>query len=147
MQLNVSGKGNAAPAGGVNGDLLVVIEEENHEPLLRNGIDLHYDAHISFTDAALGASIEVPLVTSKAKIKIEPGTQSGKTMRLKGKGIPDVNGYGRGDLFVHVQIWTPQNLSTEEKKALEDLKTSENFKPQPSGRDKGFFNKVKEMFN
>jgi len=147
MQLNVSGKGNAAPAGGVNGDLLVVIEEENHEPLLRNGIDLHYDAHIKFTDAALGASVEVPLVASKAKIKIEAGTQSGKTMRLKGKGLPDINGYGKGDLFVHVQIWTPQKLNDEEKKALGLMKDSENFKPKPSSRDKGFFNKVKEMFN
>lgn len=146
MQLNISGKGNAAPAGGVNGDLLVVIEEEDHSPLVRNGIDLHYDAHISFLDAALGASIEVPLVSSKAKIKVEAGTQSGKTMRLKGKGLPDVNGYGRGDLFVHVQLWTPQKLSDEERKSLEAMRGSENFTPKPSKRDKGFFDKVKEMF-
>lgn len=146
MQLNVSGKGNAAPSGGVNGDLLVVIEEEDHEPLVRNGIDLHYDAHVSFIDAALGASIEVPLVNSKAKIKVEAGTQSGKTMRLKGKGLPDVNGYGKGDLFVHIQLWTPQKLSTEEQKALEAMQGSENFEPKPNKRDKGFFDKVKEMF-
>jgi len=146
MQLNVSGKGNAAPAGGVNGDLLVVIEEENHEPLVRNGIDLHYDAHVNFIDAALGNTMEVPLVSNKAKIKIEAGTQSGKTMRLKGKGLPDVNGYGRGDLFVHVQVWTPQELSAEEKEALEKMRDSDNFRPNPSGHDKGFFEKVREMF-
>ena len=146
MQLNVSGKGNAAPAGGVNGDLLVVIEEESHDPLVRNGIDLHYDAHVNFIDAALGNTMEVPLVSNKAKIKIEPGTQSGKTMRLKGKGLPDVNGYGKGDLFVHVQVWTPQELSAEEKEALEKMRDSDNFRPNPSGRDKGFFEKVKEMF-
>ena len=146
MQLNVQGQGNAAPGGGVPGDLLVVIEEEEHEFLKRDGSNLHYDAHISFIDAAMGSSIEIPLVSGKAKIKVDPGTQSGKTLRLRGKGLPSVNSYGKGDLFVHMQVWTPQKLSKEEKAVLEQLNGSPNFKPQPGNRDKGFFQKMKEHF-
>lgn len=147
MQLKVSGKGNAGPFNGIPGDLLVVIEEENTTDLKRDSENLHYEAYINFADAALGADIHVPLVEGKAKIKIEAGTQSGKMLRLKGKGIPSVNGYGKGDLFVHINVWTPKKLSKEEKEILEKLKTSDNFKPQPTKKEKGFFDKMKDFFH
>ena len=147
MQLKVSGKGNAGPFNGVPGDLLVVIEEENHAELKRDSENLHYEAYINFVDAAVGAEVFVPLVEGKAKIKIEAGTQSGKMLRLKGKGIPSINGYGKGDLFVHINVWTPKKLSKSEKEMLETLRDSENFKPQPSKKEKGFFDKMKDFFH
>ncbi len=147
MQLNMSGKGNAGPFGGVPGDLLVVIEEIEHEELKRNGKNLHYELYLNFADVALGCSTEIPLVNGKAKIKVDAGTQSGKIVRLRGKGLPAVQSYGHGDLLVNINVWTPQNLSSEEKALLEKLKSSENFKPQPTHRDKGFFQRVKEMFS
>lgn len=146
MQLSVSGKGNAAPRGGVNGDLLVVIEEEEHELLKRDGSNLFYDSYVNFADAALGTSIEIPTVDAKVKIKIEPGTQSGKVLRLKGKGLPDINSYGHGDLLVNINVWTPQHLSSDEKKALETLRESKNFVPNPNRKEKGFFDRMKEYF-
>lgn len=146
MQLNISGMGNDAPAGGVPGDLLVVIEEENHAELKRDGSDLHYEAFVNVVDAALGASLEVPLVKGKAKVKVEPGTQSNHTLRLKGKGLPSVNHHGTGDLFVHLIIWTPTDLSREERGALEKLRASPGFQPKPTAKDRGFFERVKEMF-
>ena len=146
MQLTMSGKGNAAPLGGINGDLLILVEEEEHPTLKRNGNDLYYELYISFIDAALGASAEVPLVRGKAKIKIEPGTQSGKFVRLRGKGVPNLQGGGAGDMLVNINVWTPQQLSSAEKSALEGLRASENFQPNPTNRDKSFFQKVKEMF-
>lgn len=148
MQLSVSGKGNAAPFGGIPGDLLVVVEEKPHANLTREGNNLHYDAYINFVDAAIGSTIEVPLVNDKkAKVKIEAGTQGGKTLRLRGKGLPTLQGYGNGDLLVHVNIWTPKKLSKEEKDILNKLKESPNFKPNPSSNEKGFFEKVKDVFN
>lgn len=147
MQLSVSGKGNAGPFNGVPGDLLVVIEEVPHEDLRRDGQNLHYEAFISFIDATLGASVEVPTITGKAKIKIEPGTQSGKMLRLKGKGLPSVQSYGTGDLFVHINVWTPKKVTKEEQEILEGLKDSENFIPNPDGKEKGFFQRVKDMFS
>ena len=146
MTLNMSGKGNAAPFGGVNGDLLVQIEEEEHPLLKRDGVNLYHDLYINFADAALGASIEVPLVKGKAQIKIEPGTQSGKILRLKGKGLPEVNGYGHGDLLVNINVWTPQKLTNQEKELLQQLKEADNFKPAPGSKDKSFFHRVREMF-
>lgn len=146
MQLSVSGKGNAAPRGGINGDLLVVIEEEEHEFLKRDGSNLFYDSYVNFVDAALGTSIEIPTVDAKVKIKIEPGTQSGKVLRLKGKGLPDINSYGHGDLLVNINVWTPQNLTSEEKKTLEQLRESKNFAPNPNRKEKGFFDRMKEYF-
>ena len=146
MQLSVTGKGNAGPFNGIAGDLIVVIEELTHETLRRDGDNLHYDAYINFVDAVLGESIEIPTINGKAKIKIEPGTQSGKMLRLKGKGLPSVQRYGTGDLFVHINIWTPTKVSKEEKELLEKLKTSENFTPNPDGSEKGFFQRVKDMF-
>jgi molecular chaperone DnaJ len=147
MQLSVNGKGNAGPFNGIPGDLLVVIEEVEHNELRRDGQNLHYEAFINFADAALGASIEVPTLGSKAKIKIEPGTQSGKMLRLKGKGLPSVHNYGTGDLFVHINVWTPKTLSKEETEILEKLRSSENFTPSPDGKEKGFFQRVKDMFS
>lgn len=145
MQLNMQGNGNEV-AGGIPGDLLIQIEAIEHEELERHGLDIHYDLHISFIDAALGTSVEVPLVDGKARIKIEPGTQSGKILRLKGKGIPDINGYRKGDQLINIQVWTPQKLSKEERTTLETLKESENFKPDTS-EAKGFFQRVKEHFS
>ncbi len=147
MQLTVSGKGNAAERGGIPGDLVIVIEEIQHEHLQRDGDQLIYDLYISFVDAALGSSVEIPTLEGKAKIKVEPGTQAGKVLRLKGKGIPPVNSYSRGDLLVNINVWTPQQLSTEEKKILEQFKDSENFKPRPGKGDKSFFERMKEYFN
>jgi molecular chaperone DnaJ len=146
MQLSVNGKGNAAPRGGINGDLLVLIEEEEHPELKRDGSNLFYDSYINFADAALGTSIEIPTVDAKVKIKIDPGTQSGKVLRLKGKGLPDINSYGPGDLLVNINVWTPQHLTPEEKKALETLRDSKNFAPNPNRKEKGFFDRMKEYF-
>ncbi len=146
MQLNLSGMGNEAPAGGMPGDLLVVIEEEDHAELKRDGNNLHYEAFITMIDAALGTSIEVPLVSGKAKMKIEPGTQCNHVLRLKGKGLPSVNRHGVGDLFVHVMVWTPTELSKDEKKILEKLRDSPGIQPKPTNKDKGFFERVREMF-
>ncbi|WP_113653880.1 molecular chaperone DnaJ [Pedobacter namyangjuensis] len=146
MQLSMAGKGNAAPNGGVPGDLIILIEELPHDTLKREGNNIVYDLHVSIVDAALGYSAEVPTIDGKAKIKIEAGTQSGKLLRLKGKGIPEVNSYHRGDQIIHVNIWTPKALSSEERAILEKLRESPNFKPQPGKNDKSFFDKMKEYF-
>lgn len=146
MQLSVTGRGNAGPFNGVPGDLIVVIEEIPHEELRRDGENLHYEAFVSIVDAILGESIEIPTINGKAKIKVEPGTQSGKMLRLKGKGLPVLQGYGHGDLMVHINVWTPTKVSKEEREILEKLKSSDNFKPNPDGNAKGFFQRVKDMF-
>ena len=146
MQLSMSGKGNAAPRGGIPGDLIILIEEVPHEYLKREGNNVVYDLHISFTDAALGSSVEVPTIDGKAKIKIDPGTQGGKILRLKGKGVPEVNSYHRGDQLIYVNIWTPKALSREERDLLEKLQESPNFKPQPGKNEKSFFDRMKEYF-
>lgn len=147
MQLSVSGKGNAGPKDGIAGDLIVLIEELPHETIKRDGTNLLYDLYLNFVDAAMGTSIEIPTIDGKVKIKIEAGTQSGKVLRLKGKGIPNIQGYGKGDFLIYVNIWTPQKLSKEEKVVLEKLKGSENFKPSPTSSDKGFFDRMKDYFN
>ncbi|WP_069660008.1 molecular chaperone DnaJ [Arcticibacter eurypsychrophilus] len=146
MQLSMSGKGNAAPNGGISGDLIILIEEIPHESLQREGNNVVYDLHISFIDAALGASVEVPTIDGKAKIKIEPGTQGGKILRLKGKGVPEVNSYHRGDQLVYINIWTPKAISKDEKEMLEKLQASPNFKPQPGKNERSFFERMKEYF-
>jgi molecular chaperone DnaJ len=146
MQLSVSGKGNAGPKGGVSGDLIVLIEEIPHATIKRDGTNLLFDLHLNFVDAAMGASMEIPTISGKVKIKIEAGTQSGKVLRLKGKGIPNIQGYGKGDFLIYVNIWTPQELSKDERKALEKLRGSENFKPNPKSTDKGFFDRMKDYF-
>ncbi len=146
MQLSMSGKGNAARRGGIDGDLLIVIEEIEHPELKRENNNLHYDLYISFPDAVLGGSVEVPTINGKVKIPIEAGTQSGKILRLRGKGLRDLNGYGTGDQLVHINVWTPRNLNSDEKATLEKLRKSSNFNPNPDKQDKGFFDRVKEFF-
>ena len=146
MQLSVSGKGNAARRGGINGDLLVIIEEEPHNDLIRDGNDLLYNLFVSVAQASLGANVEIPTLDGKVKIKIEPGTQPGKILRLRGKGLPEVNSYSRGDLLVSISVWIPKILSREEKKILEKLDESENFKPNPASSDRNFFNRMKNYF-
>jgi molecular chaperone DnaJ len=147
MQLTLSGKGNAGERGGMPGDLIILIEEEQHKELQREGLNVAYELYISFTDAVFGTQVEVPTIDGRAKIKIPAGTQSGKIFRLKGKGFPAVNSYGKGDQLIHVSVWTPQNLSAEEKTILEKLTHSNNFKPHPDKNEKGFFDKVRDMFS
>ena len=147
MQLKVSSKGNEAPGNGVPGDLLVVIEEQEHETLKREGDNLHHDLYVSVPEAILGTSKEIDTVTGKVRIKIDEGTQSGKILRLRGKGIPSINGYGRGDLLVHVNVWTPKDLNREQKEFFEKMLTDEHFLPKPQKEDKSFFEKVKDMFS
>lgn len=146
MQMNVNGKGNAPRRGGVNGDLLVVIDEEEHPQLIREGNDLIYNLFISIPDAILGSHVEVPTVENNVKIKIEPGTQPGKILRLRGKGLPEVNGYGRGDLLVNVNVWIPKNLPRDEIKLMERFKDSDSFAPKPDKDDKGFFERMRGYF-
>ncbi|WP_026450669.1 molecular chaperone DnaJ [Aequorivita capsosiphonis] len=147
MQLKVSGKGNDAPGDGIPGDLLVAIEEKPHDRLQREGDNLHYDLYISISDAVLGTSKEIETVTGKVRIKIDAGAQSGKILRLRNKGIPSINGYGTGDLLVHVNVWTPKSLSKEQKEFFERMSDDEHFEPKPEKEDKSFFEKVKDMFS
>ncbi|MBC7887205.1 MAG: molecular chaperone DnaJ [Ferruginibacter sp.] len=146
MQLSMNGKGNAGERGGANGDLIVLIEEEAHAELHRDGLNVAFDLHLSFPEAVFGTNVEVPTIDGKAKIKIPPGTQSGKIFRLKGKGFPAVNSYEKGDQLIHVNIWTPQHVNPEEKAMLEKMHESANFQPKPEKGDKSFFDKVREMF-
>ncbi len=147
MQLSLSGKGNAGPRGGVPGDLILLIEEQENPFFTRDGNNLIYEHFISIPDAALGINIEIPTLDGKARIKIDPGTQSGKVLRLKGKGLPDINSYSRGDLLVNISIWTPRNLTKEEQAMLEKLRLSDNFIPHPTKQDKSFFERMKNLFH
>ena len=146
MQLSLSGKGNAARRGGVNGDLIVLIEEEEHPELVRDGNDLLYNVFIGYPEAVLGETVEIPTIEGKVKVKIEAGTQPGKILRLRGKGLPDVNGYGKGDLLAKVNVWIPKNLSKDERKLVEKMKEAEGFKPG-SGDKKSIFSKMKDFFD
>ncbi len=147
MQLKVSGKGNGAPGNGIPGDLLVAIETEEHPTLKREGDNLHYDLYISISEAVLGSSKEIDTVGGKVRIKLESGIQSGKILRLRGKGIQSLNGYGSGDLLVHVNVWTPKELTREQREFFERMQSDENFEPKPEKSDKSFFEKVKDMFS
>lgn len=148
MQMTMSGKGNAGEKGGPPGDLLIMVEEEKHPSLSRDGLNVHYSLTISFPDAVFGTQCEVPTVDGVAKIKIPPGTQAGKTFRLKGKGFPEVNGYSRGDQLIEVRVWTPQNLTDEERAALEKMRNSPNFQPgEDSKKEKSFFDRLKDKFS
>jgi molecular chaperone DnaJ len=147
MQLNVSGKGNAGRRGGVNGDLFVVIQEEEHPELTRDGNNLIYNLFLSFPEITLGTTTEIPTVDSRVKVKIEPGTQPEKILRLRGKGLPDVNGYGKGDLLVRVHVWVPKKLNSEEKKLLEKLQSSPNFTEGPDQSTRSFFEKMRDIFD
>lgn len=146
MQLSMSGKGNAGKHNGVPGDLLIMIEEEPHPELIRDDNDLIYNLLLGFHSAALGDSVEIPTIDGKAKVKIEPGTQPGKVLRLRGKGLPSVNGYGTGDLLVNVSVYIPEALSKEEKAMVETLAESDNFKPNTSVKEK-IFRKFRSMFD
>ncbi len=147
MQLKVSGKGNEAPGNSIPGDLLVAIETKEHATLKREGDNLHYDLYISISDAVLGTSKEIDTVTGKVRIKLESGIQSGKILRLRGKGISNINGYGNGDLLVHINVWTPKELNKEQREFFEKMQNNENFEPKPEKWDKSFFEKVKDMFS
>lgn len=147
MQLKVSNKGNDAPGNGIPGDLIVVIEETEHATLKREGENLHYDLYISISEAALGISKDIEAVNGKVRIKLEEGIQSGKILRLKGKGVPSLNSYGSGDLLVHVNVWTPKNLTKEQREFFEKNLTNESFIPKPEKSEKSFFEKVKDMFS
>ncbi len=147
MQLKVGGKGNDAPGNGIPGDLLVAIETEDHKTLKREGDNLHYDLYISISEAVLGTSKEIDSVGGQVRIKLEQGIQSGKILRLRGKGVSSLNGYGSGDLLVHVNVWTPKELNKEQKEFFERMRNNENFEPKPEKSDKSFFEKVKDMFS
>ncbi|MDD4696999.1 MAG: molecular chaperone DnaJ [Fermentimonas sp.] len=146
MQLSMSGKGNAARRGGVNGDLLIVIEEEEDPNLIRDDNDVIFNLFLSFPTAALGGTVEVPTIDGVAKVKIDPGTQPGKVLRLRNKGLPTINGYGKGDQLIHVNVYVPENLSAKERKQMEEMEKSENFAPSTTAR-KSVFNKFKKMFD
>jgi molecular chaperone DnaJ len=147
MQLSMGGKGNAGERGGANGDLIIQIEEEAHAELVRDGLNVAFDLHISFPDAVFGTNVEVPTIDGRAKIKIPAGTQSGKILRLRSKGFPEVQGYNRGDQLIYVNVWTPQELTSDERALLEKLSNSNNFKPNPDKNNKSFFERVKEAFS
>ena len=147
MQLTLRGKGGAGPHNGVNGDLYVLIEEEAHPDFERDGSNLIYSLFITVPEAILGTEVEVPTVSGKVRVKITPGTQSGKVLRLRGKGLPNVNGYGSGDLLVYVNVWIPKKVSKEDEKMLQELEKSENFKPNPDKDDRSFFKKLRDYFS
>ena len=148
MQLTIQGEGHAAKNNGINGDLLVVIEEQEHPNLKRDGNNLYYTKVISMPDAVLGAEVEIPCLDGTYKIKVDPGTQSGEVVRLRGRGLPTVNGYGgTGDLYVKIAVWIPRKLDKEDKAAIEALRGRESFKPNPSKEDKSFFEKIKDLFD
>lgn len=147
IQLSVRGKGNAGQNGGPAGDLLVNIEEKPHDHFTRDGNNIIYDLFINFADVALGTNVEVPTLTGKVKVKIPAGTQSGKIFRLKGKGLPALQSYEKGDQLIHVNVWTPKTMNAEETALMEKLKTMPNFKPNPEAGERGFFEKMKEFFS
>ena len=147
MQLTIQGEGHAAKNNGINGDLLVVIEEQEHPNLKREGNNLYYTKIISIPEAILGAEVEIPCLDGSYKVKVEPGTQSGSVVRLRGKGLPTVNGYGgTGDLYVKFAVWVPKKLNKDEKEIVEALKKKDGFKPNPTKEDKSFFDKLKDLF-
>lgn len=147
MQLSLSGRGNSGKKGGSPGDLLINIEEVPHEFLERDNQNLIFELYLNFADAGLGKSVEVPTIDGRVKIKIPPGTQAGKIFRLKGKGLPSVQSYGKGDQLIHVNIWTPKKLNDEERKVLERMREMENFQPNPGKSERGFFDKMRDYFN
>lgn len=148
MQLSMNGKGNAGMNGGGSGDLLINVKEKEHEYFTRDGNNILYELDVNFADAALGTSVEVPTLTGKVKITLPPGTPSGKIFRLRGKGLPSIQGYGKGDQLIHVNIWVPTNVTAEERKALELIRKSKNFQPNDNDKRerKGFVDRMKDFF-
>jgi molecular chaperone DnaJ len=147
MQLSMSGKGNVPSRGGVAGDLLIQIEEEEHPTLKRDGNNIIFDLPLNFVDAILGKEVEIPVISGKVKINIKAGTQGGEVLRLKGKGLKDINGYGIGDQLIYVNLYTPKSVSSEERTILEKLRDSPNFEPKPGNDSKSIFDKMKDFFN
>ncbi len=147
MQLSMRGQGNAAPHGGEPGDLIIQVEEIPNDTFERQDNNLFYNAYITFSEAAMGGAIEIPTLNGKVRVKIEQGTPSGKVIRLKGKGLPDLNGYSRGDMLVSINVWVPKSLTKEEKSMLDELGKHPNFQPNPSKQERGFFDKMKDLFN
>ena len=148
MQLTIQGEGHAAKNNGINGDLLVVIEEQEHQNLNRDGNNLYYTKVVSLPDAILGAEVEVPCLDGPYKIKVDPGTQSGTVLKLRGKGLPTVNGYGgTGDMYVKIAVWIPRKLDKEDKAVVESLRKKDSFKPNPTKEDKSFFDRIKDLFD
>ena len=147
MQLSMRGKGNVGQAGGPAGDLLINIEEKPHEQFSRDGMNVIYDLFLNFADASLGTNSEVPTLSGNVKVKIPAGTQAGKIFRLKGKGLPSLQQYGKGDQLINVNIWTPKVLTAEETEILERMRNMPNFNPRPNSGEKGFFERMKEYFN
>ena len=147
MQLTLQGEGHAAKNNGINGDLLVVIEEQEHPNLKREGNNLYYTKIVSVVDAMLGAEVSIPCLDGDYKIKVDPGTQSGEVVRHRGRGLPSVNGYGgTGDLYVKIAVWIPKKLSKDEKAIVESLREKESFQPNPTKEDKSFFDRLKDLF-
>ena len=146
MQLTMRGQGHCAKNNGVNGDLLIVVNEVEHPEIKRDGNNLTYTKIISIPEAIMGGVVEVPCLDGKYNVKVDPGTQSGTVIRLKGKGLPTVNGYGTGDMYVKFIVWVPKKLNREEKEMMEKLAASENFRPSPSKDDKNFFERLRNMF-
>jgi len=147
MQLSMHEKGNAAPRGGMNGDLIVVIEEVLHDVFEREGNNLYLNYYISFPQAALGGSVDIPTLDGKARIKLAAGTQGGQVLRLQGKGLPELHSQRKGDLIVNVNVWTPKTLSKDEKESIEKFLKSDNFTPKPGKNEKSFFNRVRQFFS
>ena len=146
MQMTVQGEGHAAKNNGINGDLLVVIEEQEHPDFRREGSNLLYTKVISIVDAMLGCEVEIPCLDGKYKVKVEPGTQSGTVVRLRGKGLPSVNSYGTGDLYVKIAVWIPKKLTKDEKALFESMRHNDSIVPNPTKEDKSFFEKLKDLF-
>lgn len=147
IQLSMSGKGNAGAKGGAPGDLVITIEEIPHDEFTREGNNIHYELFLNIADAALGSKMEVPTLDGRARITVPPGTQSGKVFRLKDKGLPALQSYGRGDQLIHVNVWTPKKLTDEERRLLEKLREMPNFNPAPDKEDRSFFERVKDVFS
>jgi molecular chaperone DnaJ len=146
MQFSVRGKGNAGKRNGVNGDLLIYVEEEKHPQLIRDENDLVYNLLLDIPTATLGGVAEIPTIDGAARVNIDAGTQPGKVLRLRGKGLPSINGYGRGDIVVDVSIYIPETLSKDEKKSMEAFKNSENFKPSTSVKEQ-IFRRFRKLFD
>ncbi len=147
--ISMRGGGNAGIRKGPPGDLRVEIEEVPHEEFTREGLDIFYDCFISFPDAALGTEVEVPTLKGRARLQIDPGIQSGKILRMRGRGLPELQTSRRGDQMVRVHVWTPQHLTPQEREMLETMRKSESFKPKPQAKEerKSFFSRVKDVFS